>query len=195
MTDLQLQQLQSQLRYIEDFLKNLCDALSNPCASQIDFAMFYRQHFAGSAATQTPQPPLPTLELSGLYHPTRSYQLEVPEPFSKGPGVYCEKTPLSDQGFQFAVNGFPVTPGSFNEAKYHVFGVIAKRSDGKLVPPTEPLVIFRAQDRLLPDLLALYHDLCKRAGCSKEHLQLIDERIEAVRQWQSENGHKTPDTP
>lgn len=60
------------------------------------------------------------------------------------------------------------------------------------VASDEPVVVFRAQDRTLPHLLAVYRNLCEVAGSPKHHLANIDASIEAVRAWQADHHTQTP---
>ncbi len=45
----------------------------------------------------------------------------------------------------------------------------------------EPVVVFRAQDKLLPGVLKIYRFLCEIAGSPERHLELIDQSAETVR--------------
>jgi len=56
----------------------------------------------------------------------------------------------------------------------------------------EPVVVFRAKDKLLPKLLAYYHLFCLKAGSPKRHLDLILESREKVQIWQDANEPRTP---
>lgn len=56
----------------------------------------------------------------------------------------------------------------------------------------EPVVVFRAQDRLLPKVLKIYRIMCEIAGSPVRHLELIDQAAARVKVWQSENPIKTP---
>jgi hypothetical protein len=56
----------------------------------------------------------------------------------------------------------------------------------------EPVIVFRAQDKLLPDLLEMYGILCKHAGSPGRHLDLIDEALQTVRSWQAGNYTQVP---
>jgi len=58
----------------------------------------------------------------------------------------------------------------------------------------EPIVIFRAQDKLLPKLLMHYYDLCERAESPKKHLNLIMSAGARVLHWQSKNTTKVPES-
>lgn len=54
----------------------------------------------------------------------------------------------------------------------------------------EPVVVFRAQDKLLPKVLAYYRLFCWKVRSPKHHLQLIDDSLEKVEEWQSNNLSK-----
>lgn len=56
----------------------------------------------------------------------------------------------------------------------------------------EPVVVFRAHDALLPNLLADYHLMCADAGSPSHHLELILDTREQVVAWQKENHTQTP---
>lgn len=56
----------------------------------------------------------------------------------------------------------------------------------------EPVVVFRAQDALLPKLLDIYRFLCEIAGSPSHHLRLIRETAQTVKGWQAQNKTKTP---
>lgn len=56
----------------------------------------------------------------------------------------------------------------------------------------EPVVVFRAQDRLLPKLLKIYKVLCEIAGSPERHLDAIHDAAMAVKEWQAVNTTKTP---
>jgi len=58
----------------------------------------------------------------------------------------------------------------------------------------EPVVVFRAQDRLLPKLLKIYKIMCELAGSPQRHLDLIHESAMTVKAWQEENFTKTPES-
>lgn len=55
----------------------------------------------------------------------------------------------------------------------------------------EPVVVFRAQDKLLPALLAFYHYLCAKAGSPRRHLDIIMDTREVVQGWQHVNSLRT----
>lgn len=56
----------------------------------------------------------------------------------------------------------------------------------------EPVVVFRAQDKLLPNLLKIYKVLCEIAGSPEHHLDLIHDSAVKVREWQADHPTKTP---
>lgn len=60
------------------------------------------------------------------------------------------------------------------------------------VDATEPVVVFRGRDKLLPVLLRIYGLLCKLAGSPGDHLRLISERCAEIEQWQEQNGTQVP---
>lgn len=56
----------------------------------------------------------------------------------------------------------------------------------------EPVVVFRAQDKLLPDVLTFYELLCKYSGSPQHHLDRIIKSEEEIRFWQRNNFTKIP---
>jgi hypothetical protein len=56
----------------------------------------------------------------------------------------------------------------------------------------EIVFVFRAQDALLPKLLAYYHLFCLRAGSPRRHLDMILDACAAVEAWQENHKTKTP---
>lgn len=56
----------------------------------------------------------------------------------------------------------------------------------------EPVVVFRAQDQLLPGLLKVYRLLCEVAGSPGHHLDAIHDAATAVREWQANHPTKVP---
>lgn len=63
---------------------------------------------------------------------------------------------------------------------------------GAHIPDDEPVVVFRAKDRLLPKMLAYYRLFCWKAGSPRRHLGLIDDSLEAVERYQFEHPPVTP---
>ena len=56
----------------------------------------------------------------------------------------------------------------------------------------EPVVVFRAQDALLPRLLDIYRFLCEIGGSPRNHLQQIRRTTLEVKGWQAQNRTKVP---
>jgi hypothetical protein len=65
----------------------------------------------------------------------------------------------------------------------------------KTVDTDEPVIVFRAQDRLAPAAIAYYRTLASEAGCNPEFMGLLDEVQDAFMVWQADNVErlKTPD--
>lgn len=51
----------------------------------------------------------------------------------------------------------------------------------------EPVVVFRARDGELWNLLGVYHRMCQTAGSPQHHLDLIDQSRKQIQEWQSNN--------
>jgi hypothetical protein len=56
----------------------------------------------------------------------------------------------------------------------------------------EPVVVFRAQDALLPKVLAYYFLFCLKAGSPRRHLDMILDARERIERWQAGHPTKTP---
>ena len=56
----------------------------------------------------------------------------------------------------------------------------------------EPVVVFRAQDRLLPALLDAYAALCREAGSPERHMAGIRAARDRVESWQVDHFTQTP---
>lgn len=56
----------------------------------------------------------------------------------------------------------------------------------------EPVVVFRARDKLLPKVLAYYHLFCLKEGSSDKHLGLVVKRIREIVGWQKNNVTQIP---
>ena len=56
----------------------------------------------------------------------------------------------------------------------------------------EPVVVFRAQDALLPDVLHFYEIACRLSGSPTRHLELIRKTRRQVLQWQEDYPTKIP---
>lgn len=70
------------------------------------------------------------------------------------------------------------------DAKFKTSGDLTKL-DGTPIPDDEPVILFRGNDKLLPKVLEHYKQLCTEAGSPANHLNLIDEKIDRVNNWQS----------
>lgn len=80
------------------------------------------------------------------------------------------------------------------DGKYKTSGDITKL-DNTPIPEDEPLILFRGKDKLLPELLAYYQELCRKAGSPEHQLQLLEERIGTIKEWQTAHPDrlKVPD--
>ena len=56
------------------------------------------------------------------------------------------------------------------------------------IPDDEPVIVFRAQDKLSADVLAAYHRLCAENGSPERHLNLIAATQARFKVWQ--RAHK-----
>lgn len=56
----------------------------------------------------------------------------------------------------------------------------------------EPVVVFRAQDKLLLKVLSAYHHLAEEAGSPPKHLAGIDATAKTVAEWQREHFTQVP---
>ena len=55
----------------------------------------------------------------------------------------------------------------------------------------EPVVVFRAQDILLPKVLMYYHLFCLKEGSPRRHLDLILDSLDKIKAWQKKNPATT----
>lgn len=78
--------------------------------------------------------------------------------------------------------------------KYKIDGTLTK-NDGTPLPDNEPMIMFRGQDKLLPELLEHYNELCTKAGSPQTQIEAINQRIESIKRWQAANPDrvKVPD--
>lgn len=51
----------------------------------------------------------------------------------------------------------------------------------------EPVIVFRAQDQLVPELLQHYRQLCEAAGSPDHHLEAIDVTKWGIEEWQAKH--------
>jgi hypothetical protein len=56
----------------------------------------------------------------------------------------------------------------------------------------EPVVVFRAQDALLPTLLDLYVFLCRNAGSPERHVAGVHAAQQTVIEWQTDHFNQVP---
>lgn len=56
----------------------------------------------------------------------------------------------------------------------------------------EPVIIFRAKDKLAPQLIMIYKVLCREAGSPDHHLDLVSKACHRFIAWQEINGKRTP---
>lgn len=75
------------------------------------------------------------------------------------------------------------------DGKYKTDGNITKL-DGTPIPDDEPLILFRAKDKLLPQLLEDYKKLCQDAGCQPQQIETLVPLIQQVKDWQTANQAK-----
>jgi hypothetical protein len=64
------------------------------------------------------------------------------------------------------------------------------------IPDDEPVIVFRARDKLTCPLLSAYHALCEKGGSPERHLQLVEQTYTRFADWQEANPGKvkTPDS-
>lgn len=75
------------------------------------------------------------------------------------------------------------------DGKYQTSGDITKL-DGTPIPEEEPLFLFRAQDKLLLQLLEDYMQLCIEAGSPDQHLGSLKQTMDTIKAWQEANADK-----
>lgn len=51
----------------------------------------------------------------------------------------------------------------------------------------EPVVVFRAKDKNLPQVLQFYYDICRKSGSPDRHLELIKHSHDSISQWQADH--------
>jgi hypothetical protein len=64
------------------------------------------------------------------------------------------------------------------------------------IPDDEPVIVFRARDKLTALLISHYYKLCDQAGSPPRHLSLVEGAYTAFADWQEANPDKvrTPDS-
>lgn len=64
------------------------------------------------------------------------------------------------------------------------------------IPDDEPVIVFRARDKLLPQVLTRYKALCEQHGSPQRHLDLIQDAVVRISEWQLQHKDqvRTPDS-
>lgn len=64
------------------------------------------------------------------------------------------------------------------------------------IPDDEPVIVFRARDRLVPPMLDEYLQLCRDEGSPQRHLDLVTKAMHQIIDWQREHQDRvrTPDS-
>jgi hypothetical protein len=75
------------------------------------------------------------------------------------------------------------------DSKYQTSGDITKL-DGTPIPEDEPLILFRGKDKLLPQLLEQYQQLCREAGSPEAHISTMQSDIDGIKEWQASHQDK-----
>ena len=75
------------------------------------------------------------------------------------------------------------------DGKYKTDGNITKM-DGTPIPDDEPLILFRAKDKLLPQVIENYKRLCQAAGCQPQQVESLGPLVQQVKDWQTANAGK-----
>jgi hypothetical protein len=83
------------------------------------------------------------------------------------------------------------------DSKFHAeydekFGrcLIVKTSNGDVVPDDEPLILFRARDRLAVRVLEFYRQISLEDGCNDFHFDLLDKRIEEFKKFAVDHSER-----
>lgn len=69
---------------------------------------------------------------------------------------------------------------------------IIKTSTGEAIPLTEPVILFRARDRLALPMLRHYRGLCASDGATDYQLESMDRMIEQFESYAADNNVKQP---
>lgn len=56
----------------------------------------------------------------------------------------------------------------------------------------EPVIVFRAQDALLPEVLVFYAQRCREEGSPDRHVEKIGVALEVITAWQENHYTKIP---
>ena len=71
------------------------------------------------------------------------------------------------------------------DPKYIVYEI-----PGDEIPEDEPLLLFRARNKFALDILRIYKRMCIADGCALEHIEKIDNRIEAFQNFAIEHAER-----
>jgi hypothetical protein len=55
------------------------------------------------------------------------------------------------------------------------------------IPDDEPVIVFRARDKLVPAMLTTYIQLCEQAGSPARHIDLVEGSKRQIVEWQRDN--------
>lgn len=58
----------------------------------------------------------------------------------------------------------------------------------------EPVVVFRAQDGLLPAVIRMYRELCIAADVPSPHIVELGNTLEQILEWQQDHFTKMPES-
>jgi hypothetical protein len=65
--------------------------------------------------------------------------------------------------------------------------VLAKTTNGTIIPEDEPTILFRGRDRLAVPMLEFYYQLCKNDGATDYQLGTMDFMINKFKQFSVDN--------
>lgn len=69
---------------------------------------------------------------------------------------------------------------------------IFKTSTGEQIPEEEPVILYRARDRLALPMLRYYRQLCVEDGATAYQLESMDRMIEKFEKYSADNPTKQP---
>lgn len=69
---------------------------------------------------------------------------------------------------------------------------IIKTATGEEIPDTEPVILFRARDRLALPMMLYYRDMCAMDGATDYQLESMDRMIDRFKKYADENPTKQP---
>jgi len=59
------------------------------------------------------------------------------------------------------------------------------------IPDDEPVIVFRARDKMVPAMISFYRSLCQDNGSPQRHLDLIQRCANNIIQWQADHPERT----